>query len=222
MTLPALEKAVEDFNRSAINRINGMTPPNGYTGASHVPTTITHPSHFNLRLSTSSTTNGCIFIATIDDNARTPIIKNLPVVLAIGANYGQGPKYITYKTSGKVLDATGMYSNAKIVVLKSRLGKGDFYLVAFNVFPWITPHPWTSPFNRPVRYSASPLGFHNPTAEVSNLITAIQPDLIIFHGKEVWRDDFLRIMYQTAQANPKTQAFLSDNLSYGSSSIELS
>ncbi len=89
--------------------------------------------------------------AVIDDESALPLGRDLPVVVAIGINYGQQAGHDYVNDPPKIYDATGLRPNVRTVVQQLNCGSVlqkdgvfKYHLVAANFFPWITNKPWQS------------------------------------------------------------------------------
>ena len=86
--------------------------------------------------------------SVIDNNASVDLTDDLPVVVAIGINYGQGGKYLRPSFIKGVLDETEMrprFANAAAQIGKAECKTASlqrYHLVAANFFPWITAVNW--------------------------------------------------------------------------------
>jgi hypothetical protein len=118
--------------------------------------------------------------------------KDLPIVLVVGINYGQGCQYACNPTL--LVEDTRMLSRT-MKVLKSLSADGcskrlapleqSFHLVSANFFPWITYSSWgESGFLNSIEESIllECVGYEDPVDHVSGLIDRVKPDAVIFHG----------------------------------------
>lgn len=118
--------------------------------------------------------------------------NELPIVLAVGINYGQGSDYLKEPTL--MSDDTDLIDNVKRVleVVGRNCDKFDppkqFNLVATNFFPWITNDSWGEAIANSIEEAIGVfcLGFDDPYAHVVELASELsafsEPLYIIFHG----------------------------------------
>ena len=118
--------------------------------------------------------------------------QDLPIVLVVGINYGQGLHYASNPTM--LVENTGMLSRTK-KVLEVLRGEGcceylpdpkeNFHLVAANFFPWITYNSWGgSGFLNAIEEAMllKCVGHKDPVNHISHLIDRVKPIVVMFHG----------------------------------------
>lgn len=116
-------------------------------------------------------------------------LSELPVVLAVGVNYGQGNAYA--RTSSKLVDNTKTLDRTKEVFHKLEtagcsghvtLQAQRFHLVNSNFFPWITQRSWSQLNAIEEAFLLNCAGHADPVEHILELIRRIKPEVIIFHG----------------------------------------
>ena len=134
-----------------------------------------------------------VCVGAVIDNLTEDSSRDLPVVLAVGINYGQGPHYLSNRVP--ICDNTKMRARLGMVLAflsnnacpaKEVPLKEPFHLVAANFFPWITERDW-SLFGFNCLEEATLIhccGHFSPTDYVRDLMSRIQPDTVVFHGDE--------------------------------------
>jgi hypothetical protein len=218
MKLNALISAIQDFNMAEIQTILGTRVPTKYTGASQVIVPSTHP---DMSLVPNPNPDACIFLTCIDGCSALGAAldkENHPVVLVVGANYGQRDSYLTPWTlpCSNVIHCTGMYDNTRELLNRLNLNGMDFLLVAFNVYPWITPLPWSDYTVSKVRSWMKPIGFQSPGNSIQRLCSAINPSHVILHGTGAWSTGPFTTIKSGLKASPPTgtEGYSCANLSY--------
>lgn len=142
-----------------------------------------------LTLTGPNGTSGSVAVGAVIDDQTTGADDDLPVVLVVGINYGQGAGYLaspiptTAKTglrpklqkAAQLLDDRGC--SAQI------LGQ-SFHLVAANFFPWITSRTWSSYRLNSIEEAALIFccGHADSKDYILELIRQIDPVAVIFHG----------------------------------------
>ena len=136
-------------------------------------------------------------VATIDDATEsTKEDKELPVVLAVGINYGQGANYLR-KDLG-LWDQTKMRTKLDKVFAALRGGTeakcappnfpnpSKYHLVATNFFPWITQKPWSRFNSIEEMLLIYCHGFRDPFAHIKEIGKKLNDKLkfVVFHGAE--------------------------------------
>jgi hypothetical protein len=123
------------------------------------------------------------------DDATERIDEDLPVVLVVGINYGQGEGYLNLPVP--IFDATGLHPKlARVRQFVSDQGcsahslNEPFHLVAANFFPWITSQPWSSYGFNSIEEAALIFccGHADPQQYIAELISRIGPVAVVFHG----------------------------------------
>jgi hypothetical protein len=189
--------------------------------------------HVTLQHTSANAATGRVAVGwVLDDDVETKE-DDLPVVIAVGINYGQGAAYLTNKVRWR--DSTQMRSRlnkaGKIIQGPgtddcpfARFRKNKFHLVAGNFFPWITTCSWdTHGFNG----IEGPLllhchGFRDPFASLAALLTsAIGKEVshLFFHGTNTpvaqLGVDFIRLhgsLLNPASRSTSIQVVFCDNL----------
>ncbi len=143
-----------------------------------------------LTLSDSQGQSGSVVVgAVIDKPLDGTNDEDLPVVLAVGINYGQGGRYL--RRPVPLLDRTGMRPKLSKVQHKladtdcpARSLKEPFHLVAANFFPWITPLPWSAYSFNSIEEAALLFccGHSDPEQYILELMRAVLPSAVVFHG----------------------------------------
>ncbi len=117
---------------------------------------------------------------------------DLPTVLAVGINYGQGCHYAN--NLPKLIEETGLLSRTKKVLEVLKIEgcceqlpdpKKTFHLVSANFFPWITYNSWGALGFLNAIEEAMLLkcaGHEDPEVYISELIDRVNPDAVMFHG----------------------------------------
>ena len=188
--------------------------------------------HTTLHQTNGKTATGKVAVGwVLDDDVGTKE-DDLPVVIAVGINYGQGAAYLTDKVRWR--DSTQMRSRlnkaGKIVAgpgtddcAFAHFRKNKYHLVAGNFFPWITTCSWDAyGFNG----IEGPLllhchGFRDPFASLAALLTSgigKEVSHLFFHGTNTpvaqLGVDFIRLHGSLLNENRSTsvQVVFCDNL----------
>lgn len=156
-------------------------------------------------------------VLNVLDQRTVDVIDALPVVLCVGVNYGQVPTSIGVG----ITDHTGMFSNlpgaAKLIADECsdclcNLPK-DFHLVATNFFPWLSIKEWSSLRLNTIQEALllHCFGDSDPASRVRNLIFAVKPHSVIFHGANNCVPTMA--LSSIRSIGPVTNLVLCDNLS---------
>ncbi len=136
-------------------------------------------------------------VATIDDATKpSGEDKDLPVVLAVGINYGQGANYLA--NPSLVWNSTRMRArlDQAVALAESTTEKncahppfpkpGRYHLVATNFFPWITQESWSDyGFNSIEEMLLIHChGFRDPFAHIEAICRRLEKELygLVLHG----------------------------------------
>jgi len=131
--------------------------------------------------------------AVIDNQIVAPETR-LPVILAVGINYGQQSKHFDYVNQNVPLVAsTGMRYRLQRIFHRLRKKQcpakaealdNDFHLVAANFFPWITSEAWSDYDFNSLEQSAliHCCGHACPEEYIVDLASRIPLHTLIFHG----------------------------------------
>ncbi|MCW1913001.1 hypothetical protein OJ996_05430 [Luteolibacter sp. GHJ8] len=164
----------------------GKTPKGYKSARNFVDTclTLTDPN-----AAASQVAVGSVAVGAVMDDTTGSSDDDLPVVLAVGINYGQGKGYLNSPVP--TVDRTGMRSKlqkpAQLLASQNCEARGldePFHLVAANFFPWITSEPWSSYNFNSIEEAAlvSCCGYSDPHQYILDLIALIKPAAVVFHG----------------------------------------
>lgn len=128
----------------------------------------------------------CVAVGAIVDRSTRLSNEDLPLVLAMGINYGQGDGYAV---KGVPLEDNTQLKGQTTAVMK-KLQKvqcieeypEEYHLAAANFFPLITKWSWGQLNSIEESILLRQAGFLDPVAYAVSLITALEPDVVIFHG----------------------------------------
>jgi len=172
-------------------------------------------------------------VATIDDATKpNGMDKKLPVVLAVGINYGQMGASNYLATPVPLWDQTGMRPrlDQAVALIESKTEKncahppfpkpGRYHLVATNFFPWITQNSWLS-YNFNAIEETLLIGCHgfcDPFTHIEAICEAIGAKLqgVVFHGANnavpYMGADFLRTRMAKKWKAERPDIIFCDNL----------
>lgn len=139
-----------------------------------------------------SPTGKCVAVGSIIDDDLHSKEEDLPVIIAVGINYGQGSDYLLGNVG--LLDSTKMRS--KLLKVLESLRKEcanfpeskSFHLVAANFFPWITDNSWGEYALNSIEEMAliKCIGHEDPCEHVAELISSLEETApltaVVFHG----------------------------------------
>jgi len=168
-------------------------------------------------------------VATIDDLTEREG-KDLPVILAVGINYGQGAKYLTSPVS--LWHATGMRTKLDKVFATLRTGTktkcvtpkfsnpSEYHLVATNFFPWITQKSWSACKLNSIEEMLliNCHDFRDPYAHIEEICRGLKKELqgLVFHGANnavpLMGAEFIRSRMPSADKTPRPDIIFCDNL----------
>jgi len=206
-----LKAKLEDFNRSAIERIKCIKCENP-DGHAQVIIDLDNRQVPEGIVLTEHPRRGVVFLAVADES-RIPEDNNAQrkVILALGVNYGQGVGYAD--PSQCCRSVTTDTEMAQYLAKAERLMEytENSILVAFNIFPWITRKLWSE---EPVRGWQN-FGFEDSVAVVRDLAKSVNADALLFHGR-IWENNsaFRSIRRIIQDSNPAASGFLTYNLSW--------
>jgi len=187
ISLPDAETASVKIPRSAFPHRRGYEcfcgrTSGGYdSSGSFVDTCLSLPDPMN----PGST---CLVAAgAVIDAVTKHSTEDLPVVLAVGINYGQRVCHVP------LFDITRMLPRLKQVFShlatnkcpsKGEKWENDYHLVASNFLPWITNQPWSEfEFNSIEEATLIHCCGHvSPEEYIMDLVSRIQPHIVVFHG----------------------------------------
>lgn len=215
MTTTELKNAVEQFNRETFGKLLGAVelapepPPSGTASIGSSPEAIgssirrdcfcggTSKGYRSARdfvdtcltLTDAQGTRGSVSVGVVIDAATAQPDEDLPIVIAVGINYGQGAGYLkggvpTFAPTGLLPKLKRVYQSLAGSSCSARDLDEPFHLVAANFFPWITSQPWAS-YNFNCIEEAALLfccGHADPQEYILELIRRINPVAVVFHG----------------------------------------
>ncbi len=170
----------------------------------------------------------------LDDDGKTSD-DDLDVVVAVGINYGQGPRYLNQNHRVLLCDRTQMRPRltvaAEAISLNCEgpcptapLPREGFHLVAFNFFPWITGQTWSN-YNFNAIEEALLLhccGWSDPLAHLADLLGKLGNAVthLVFHGANnavpllgtAFVRQYPELLERRDQSIPSVQVILCDNL----------
>lgn len=136
--------------------------------------------------------NKCsVAVGAVIDDIEVRSDDDLPVILVVGINYGQGAVYA--RDSVPLFDKTEMRPKLKSVFrflsdngcAAVNIDLDDrFHLVAANFFPWITEHSWSAYKFNSIEEAAiiHCCGHAHPQQYISELVSTSRPTVVVFHG----------------------------------------
>lgn len=214
MTITQLEDAVRSANAQTFRRLGGQWGRETGVENGNAAVAVLSMSKLNLQcfcgklrncaskdadyfhyisLSNGST-RGAVAVANVIDSATCNSALDLPVIVAVGINYGQqiGSNYFASSLLNTVFDNTGMRSRFTHVItdldalcpVSEPRSKGAFHLVAANFFPWITAMDWATLNFNSIEEAAflDCFGYADPYRELNELVSLCGPIRIVFHG----------------------------------------
>ncbi len=131
-----------------------------------------------------SSKNNPFQVDAIVDDYTDAVVDPLPVVLTVGINYGQvATGHFTRKTQMRsgLNKLNGIFPDSKG---RAPLISDQYHLVAWNLFPILSPQPWGD-YNFNGLEEALVIwrwGYANWPQLSMKLITAIAPQVVVFHG----------------------------------------
>lgn len=111
---------------------------------------------------------------------------DLPVVLAVGINYGQGDWYADNPVP--LEDNTQLRGQAFRTLHQLKISNccledtGSFHLAAANFFPWITKWSWSGLNSIEEAILLRCAQLYDPVRHVVSLIQKMEPQVVMFHG----------------------------------------
>jgi hypothetical protein len=217
MKFDELTKILDEHNKKSLSKLQGMdrviskmregdasvcmphTPGEGHVvGCECYCGSTTHADNgfdlqtLSLRLKDDAGQTVKVAVGSVLDQGTQNSPDTLPVVLAVGINYGQGDSYANTLVS--LVEDTGM--RARVERVRHQLSDawcektvewnsdGEFHLVAANIFPWITTSSWSglelNAIEEMLLVKCS--GHKDPVKHIDELIEQIKPQILIFHG----------------------------------------
>lgn len=175
-----------------------------------------------------------VAVGAVIDSSTEGRQEDLPVVLAVGINYGQGNYYIsnTVPIFDKKMNmrprlnlALDHLTGSECTTKLQELG-GAFHLVAANFFPWVTTKAWSAfQFNGIEEATLIHCcGHQSPTDYIQDLIDRIAPVTVVFHGANNAVPYLGGCVYREALEPFDLDTIFCDNLAHGrgmSNSIKL-
>lgn len=214
MTAEELKRLLGEFNAATLGELVGKAPGGGKASvvvAGGVATLVGRLVR-GLRDFRGGAAGGChtslgsfaghvsldgdaVAVGAVLDQETADCDDDLPVVLAVGINYGQGKRYLG---GVRLVDDTQMRPqlNQHLAYLETtaavsglpyacKVRKLDgYHLIAANLFPWITTKPWVGYGFNSISEAAILNGFGHDSidAYLSKLISTVKPAAVVFHG----------------------------------------
>lgn len=174
-----LQKIIHGFNGQLKTRVGAPSLSGKFRGKP-ITDVIDLPAAFGGKVLSGNKPHQVDAVVDSDTDAVDGL---LPVVLTVGINYGQVATGHTRKTrmrSGlKNLNGIFPGSTGRTALIPSQ-----YHLVAWNRFPILSPQPWAD-YNFNGLEEALVIwrwGYANWPRQTMKLITAIAPQVVVFHG----------------------------------------
>ena len=255
MTATALAHAINGINRDYLNELCGECPDEGnasqqvspnarpkcgvngcFGGIAGSPCFCGVPEQSLddaiILQNPSGTLRGKVAVLATIDEATKPngADRELPVIIAVGINYGQMGAFNYLATPVPLWDQTGMRTrlDQAVALIDSKTENDcnhrsfppEYHLVATNFFPWITQNSWLS-YNFNAIEETLLIGCHgfcDPFAHIEAICDALGAKLqgVVFHGANnavpYMGADFLRTRMASKWKAERPDITFCDNL----------
>lgn len=134
-------------------------------------------------------TKDAVAVGVVIDNLAHK--GDLPVILAVGMNWGQGGYYInnpvplvTMTSLRPRLQQVLKHLSVNNCPSVANTWRDNFHLIAANFFPWITSQPWSAYGFNSIEEATliHCCGHPSPTEYLKKLLSKVLPNIVIFHG----------------------------------------